>query len=71
MPPDVIEPAFGEGSRERHEQAALVGVRGEDVELESLLLDVDTGDDLEALPQARDHRGGAAHTRGMQQLAGR
>jgi 2-phospho-L-lactate guanylyltransferase len=49
-PPDAIEPAFGEGSRERHERAARECGRSYAVaELPSLMLDVDTPDDLAAL----------------------
>lgn len=67
VPPDVIEPAFGEGSRARHEQAAAAaGVPCEIAEPSTLLIDVDTADDLVALRKLlADHRGGAAHTRGM------
>ena len=66
-PPDVIEPAFGPGSRERHEQlAAAAGVPCTIEEIPSLALDVDTADDLAALREAlAARRGGAAHTRGM------
>jgi 2-phospho-L-lactate/phosphoenolpyruvate guanylyltransferase len=74
VPPDVIAPAFGEGSRERHEQlAAAAGVPCHVERVPTLLIDVDTGDDLVALRQLlADHRGGAAHTRGMlSRLAGR
>jgi 2-phospho-L-lactate guanylyltransferase len=74
VPPDVIEPAFGEDSRARHEQAAAAaGVPFEVESVSTLLIDVDTGDDLVALRQLlADHRGGAAHTRGMlSRLAGR
>jgi len=74
VPPDVIAPAFGEGSRERHEQAAAAaGVPCQVEQVQTLLIDVDTGDDLVALRQLlADHRGGAAHTRGMlSRLAGR
>ncbi len=72
-PPDVIEPAFGPGSRERHEElAAAAGVPCSVEELPTLALDVDTAEDLIALRQAlADRRGGAAHTRGMlSRLAG-
>ncbi|HEV2785863.1 MAG TPA: 2-phospho-L-lactate guanylyltransferase [Solirubrobacteraceae bacterium] len=74
VPPDVIEPAFGEDSRARHEQAAAAaGVPCDVEEVPTLLIDVDTGDDLEALRRLlADHHGGAAHTRGMlSRLAGR
>ena len=74
VPPDVIEPAFGEDSRARHEQAAAAaGVPCQVESVPTLLIDVDTGDDLVALRRLlADHRGGAAHTRGMlSRLAGR
>ena len=74
VPPDVIEPAFGEDSRARHEQAAAAaGVPCHLEEIPTLLIDVDTSDDLEALRRLlADHRGGAAHTRGMlSRLGGR
>lgn len=49
-PPDVIEPAFGEGSFERHRRRAEeAGVEPLVEELASLGLDVDTPDDLVAL----------------------
>lgn len=73
-PPDIIEPAFGPHSRSRHEQLAqAAGVPSEVERLETLAIDVDTADDLEALRAALAHRrGGAAHTRGMlSRLAGR
>ena len=73
-PPDAIAPAFGPGSRERHEAAATqAGVAYTVEPLPSLVLDVDTAEDLVALRQAlADRRGGAAHTRGMlSRLAGR
>ncbi len=52
MPPDAIEPSFGPGSCERHR--GLAGEAGAACRLEqpsSLLLDIDTGADLEALRQ--------------------
>jgi 2-phospho-L-lactate guanylyltransferase len=66
-PPDVIAPAFGPGSRERHEAlAADAGAALRIEPLSSLVLDVDTPDDLDALRRAlEDTRGGAAHTRGL------
>ncbi len=73
-PPDVIEPAFGPDSRARHEALAqAAGVPCEVVHVETLAIDVDTADDLEALRGAlANRRGGAAHTRGMlSRLAGR
>jgi 2-phospho-L-lactate guanylyltransferase len=66
-PPDVIEPSFGPGSRERHEElATAAGVPCTVEEIPTLALDVDTADDLAALREAlAARRGGAAHTRGM------
>jgi 2-phospho-L-lactate guanylyltransferase len=66
-PPDVLAPSFGPDSRRRHlADASAAGVAAEIVELDSLGLDVDTPDDLDALRRtlAGTH-GGAAHTRGM------
>lgn len=49
-PPDAIEPSFGEGSRARHEAAASAsGLAWAVAELPSLMLDVDTPEDLAAL----------------------
>lgn len=49
-PPDAIQPAFGEGSRERHERLARAAGREVAIEpLPSLALDVDTPDDLALL----------------------
>ncbi len=49
-PPDVIEPAFGDDSRARHEErAAAAGAQVRVVQARSLLLDVDTCEDLEEL----------------------
>jgi 2-phospho-L-lactate guanylyltransferase len=66
-PPGVIEPAFGEGSFERHRalaQAAGASFRVADAR--SLELDVDTPDDLAALRRALGaHPGGAARTRAL------
>ncbi len=66
-PPQAIEPAFGPGSRERHERAAYAArVASRIAEVPSLVLDVDTPDDLEALRAALESsHGGAAHTRGL------
>ncbi len=66
-PPDAIEPAFGPGSRERHEREAYAArVEWRVAEVPSLVLDVDTPDDLEALRAALESsHGGAAHTRGL------
>lgn len=65
QPPDVIEPAFGPGSCERHR--ALARASGARCRIErpaSLLLDIDTGADLRALRE-RLERGSAParHTR--------
>jgi 2-phospho-L-lactate/phosphoenolpyruvate guanylyltransferase len=66
-PPDVLAPSFGPDSRRRHlADAQANGVPAEVVELDSLALDIDTLDDLEALQRRlAGTRGGAAHTRGM------
>lgn len=72
-PPDVIEPAFGEDSRARHEAAATAaGVPCTVARIPTLELDVDTIDDLGELRRMlAERRGGAAHTRGMlSRLAG-
>jgi 2-phospho-L-lactate guanylyltransferase len=66
-PPDAISPSFGPGSRARHEQMAeAAGVAWRIAQPSSLLLDVDTGDDLQAL---RDRLAGeplrAARTRAV------
>jgi 2-phospho-L-lactate guanylyltransferase len=66
-PPDALDPAFGPGSRERHEaRAREAGLRTQTVSLQSLALDVDTPEDLAAVEAAlAATRGGAAHTRGL------
>ena len=66
-PPDALRPSFGPDSRRRHlADASEAGVAAEVVELDSLGLDVDTPEDLEALRrQLASIHGGAAHTRGM------
>jgi len=66
-PPDIIVPSFGEGSCRRHVQAAETAGAVVRVEaLPSLVLDVDTVDDLAALREALGGgHGNAAHTRGM------
>ena len=54
-PPDAIAPAFGPGSRERHEQlAATAGVSCRIVPLPSLAIDVDTPEDLDELTARLD-----------------
>jgi len=64
-PPDAIEPAFGEGSRARHERRAVeAGVACQVHEPGTLMLDVDTPDDLAALRSAlAGARGRATRTR--------
>ena len=53
-PPDAIGPAFGEGSRHRHERLAQeAGVPWVVDEVPALLLDVDTAEDLEVVRAAR------------------
>jgi 2-phospho-L-lactate guanylyltransferase len=66
-PPDAFSPAFGPGSRERHERSAQeAGLSFETVTVSSLSLDVDTPDDLSAVKTTlATHHGSAAHTRGM------
>jgi 2-phospho-L-lactate/phosphoenolpyruvate guanylyltransferase len=65
-PPDAIEPSFGPGSRERHERAAEeAGVRWAVEEPPSLVLDVDTPEDLTALDgRLHEVHGKASRTRG-------
>ena len=72
-PPDAIEPGFGPGSCERHVRPRPRRRRAlGDPPLRSLMLDVDTGEDLEALQEAlAASTGGAAHTRGMLARLGR
>jgi 2-phospho-L-lactate/phosphoenolpyruvate guanylyltransferase len=72
-PPDAIEPAFGPGSCERHVgRAHEADVHVEVQHTPSLMLDVDTGEDLEVLQEAlAASTGGAAHTRGMLARLGR
>jgi 2-phospho-L-lactate guanylyltransferase len=66
-PPDALAPAFGPGSRTRHEDgAAAAHLDVQTVSVQSLALDVDTPEDLAAVESALAVRhGGAAHTRGM------
>jgi 2-phospho-L-lactate/phosphoenolpyruvate guanylyltransferase len=63
-PPNAIRPAFGEGSRERHVEAARdSGVPFSVEPVPSLALDLDTPADLIALTRELDSgRGGAART---------
>ena len=52
-PPHALEPAFGPGSRARHERVAQAErLEARIAEVPSLVLDVDTPDDLEALREA-------------------
>lgn len=61
QPPDVIAPAFGPDSCKRHlDLADRHGARGSILDLPSLALDLDTGDDLEALTGALAERAGIA-----------
>jgi 2-phospho-L-lactate guanylyltransferase len=56
-PPDALEPAFGPGSRARHEELArAAGIEPAVEEVESLAYDVDTGGDLTALRAALARR---------------
>ena len=66
-PPTAIEPSFGPGSRERHTALRRGGGASLRVEeMPSLVLDVDTPDDLAAMREVLERsRGGAAHTRGL------
>ena len=72
-PPDVRAPAFGPGSKGRHVDAGTAAGAAVSVdEVPSLVLDVDTAEDLEALRAALgDVHGNAAHTRGMLSRLGR
>jgi 2-phospho-L-lactate guanylyltransferase len=72
-PPGVLRPAFGPGSRERHERQAIeAGAAVSTVDVPSLGMDVDTLDDLRALREALEEiRGGASHTRGLLARVGR
>jgi 2-phospho-L-lactate guanylyltransferase len=66
-PPDAIEPSFGPDSCERHRSLALE--RGLDCRVErlsSLLLDIDTGADLQVLRERlSEHAGRAGRTRSV------
>jgi 2-phospho-L-lactate guanylyltransferase len=66
-PPDAIAPSFGPGSCARHR--ALAGAAGAACRLErppSLLLDIDTGEDLDVLrARLAAHPARAAHTRAV------
>ena len=70
-PPDAIEPSFGPGSLERHLAAARESGRPYRVaEVPSLMHDVDTAEDLDALAKVLEQsRATAPRTRGaIQQL---
>lgn len=60
-PPDAIEPSFGPGSRERHVEAArTAGVAHAVEQVPTLILDVDTGDDLDELVRVLEASTGQA-----------
>ena len=65
-PPDAIAPSFGPGSCERHRALArAAGVACRSSAPPSLLLDIDTGDDLAALRERLAGQSpGRAHARG-------
>jgi 2-phospho-L-lactate guanylyltransferase len=66
-PPDAIAPSFGPDSCERHRQHALAaGISAQIQPLSSLVLDIDTGADLQELRnRLQGHRDRAARTRGV------
>ena len=72
-PPDAIEPAFGPDSLERHlDRARAAGIRATLDHAGSLLLDVDSPEDLAELGARLERRGGAAPmTRGALRRLGR
>lgn len=60
-PPDAIAPTFGSGSFRRHrDRAFAAGAEAQVRKLPSLVLDVDTPRDLQALREALDSRPGHA-----------
>jgi 2-phospho-L-lactate guanylyltransferase len=60
-PPDAIAPSFGPGSLKRHMAGAeAAGVPSAVEKIPTLMLDVDTGDDLSALTAALAERRGQA-----------
>ncbi len=71
-PPDAIAPSFGPGSLKRHVAAAeAAGVPSAVEKIPTLMLDVDTGDDLSALTAAlAERRGQAPATRDALRRAG-
>ncbi len=72
-PPDAYEPSFGPGSLERHLEAARTAELSHRVEeVESLMHDVDTAEDLSALGDELERRRGVApRTRGALRQFGR
>jgi 2-phospho-L-lactate guanylyltransferase len=61
VPPDVIEPAFGEGSCERHQKIARdAGVAYGVENIHTLALDIDTPADIVALTTRLDLKGDVA-----------
>ena len=72
-PSGSFEPKFGPGSLARHvEQAQSEGLRYMITTVPSLGLDVDTGEDLDALVRALDGvHGRASRTRGVLRQIGR
>ena len=66
-PPDAITPSFGPGSCERHRGLAdRAGVSSHIARVPSLLLDIDTPHDLQALRETLARlEGGAARTRAL------
>ncbi len=66
-PPDAIAPSFGPDSCERHRGLALTaGIVASVEPLSSLVLDIDTGADLDALRERlRGHSERAARTRAV------
>jgi len=70
-PPDVIDPSFGPGSRERHlELARAKGVRCRIATIRSMALDLDTADDLRELAASLevDHVRAPATARALAEL---
>ena len=65
-PPDAFEPSFGPGSLERHTEAArAAGLKHRVEPVESLMLDIDTPEDLAALVTVlEEQRAVAPRTRG-------
>jgi 2-phospho-L-lactate/phosphoenolpyruvate guanylyltransferase len=62
-PPSAIEPSFGEGSRDRHVEAArAAGIAYGVEEIPSLGLDLDTPADIVALTMRVERNGGAKRT---------